>query len=177
MHKKILYVILTKRTTDTTMADFDWDDIEDEIESMQRELKPVTVTVTVEVVKDEKRAAEEAEREKKRQQSIAARRAERDMLDAERKQRQAAREEEKRKEEELANNIKVRAPTKTPFEEERDEFISKFVRTIKEADLKSGKGHLWIGRNRAGDRAPKLSKGEVDAQTKAMYAWKTHTGL
>lgn len=170
-------MILTKRTTDATMADFDWDDIEVEIESM----KPVTVTVTVEVVKHAAETgdsfAKEAEREKKRQQSIAARRAERDMLDAERKQRQAAREEEKRKEEELANRLKVRAPTKTPFEEERDEFISSFVRAIKEADLKSGKGHLWIGRNRAGDRAPKLSKGEVDAQTKAMYAWKKHKGL
>ena len=150
------------------MADFDWDAVNDEIE--MRINTPMTVTVEIVAMKPE-----DIERENKRLRSIAERRAERDALDAERKEREAKRAEIKRQEE-LAKP-KPKPSTKSLFEQERDEFVANFVRNIKAEDMKAGRGHLWIGRNRAGDKAPKLSKGEVDAQTKAMYAWRIHKKL
>ncbi len=155
------------------MADFDWDAVNDEIDMRINSIKtPMTVTVEIVAVKQE-----DIERENKRLRSIAERRAERDALDAERKEREAKRAEIKRQEEELANKAKPKPSAKSLFEQERDDFIANFVRNIKAEDMKAGRGHLWIGRNRAGDRAPKLSKGEVDAQTKAMHAWRIHKKL
>lgn len=150
------------------MSEFDeWDEIATELADK------VTIAVPVEVAPvDRAPSQKELEREAKRLASIAARRAESAFADELRKQREAEKMAEREKK--AAEEAEIRRRNvivKSKFEEERDEFITEFINRKREEDNKKGKKHRWYA------KMGKMSEGEDEARTAALYEWKKLKGL